>query len=198
MEPQRDEKNCPCCAGLTDPGRRSALAVILAGAGTLVLAPLGLAGGFLSNSLGRKADRPWIKLGRVDDFDVLNVETFQRHILQVEHEHGWIRKRAPLDIYIKDLYPKPPLAFQSTCSHLGCSVKWEAGDKQFKCPCHGGLYNEQGEVVSGPPPRPLTQLEVKIEDEQCFVRLPGPDSEAGGSQEAGGAGAAAGDGGVTA
>lgn len=185
MGTESKETGCACCGAPADPGRRSALAVILAGAGTLVLGSMGLAAGFLSNALRRKADRPWIRLGRVDDTDVLNVETFQRHVVQVEHEHAWVRKRVPLDIYIKDQIkdgkPAPPLALLSTCSHLGCSVKWIRQESRFKCPCHGGIYDERGGVVSGPPPRALTRLEVKIEDDQCFVRLPGTDGESGGA-----------------
>lgn len=183
------ETGCACCGAPADPGRRWALAVILAGAGTPVLGSMGLAAGFLSNALGRKADRPWIRLGRVDDTDVLNVETFQRHVVQVKHQHAWVRKRVPLDIYIKDQIkdgkPAPPLALLSTCSHLGCSVKWNRQESQFKCPCHGGIYDERGGVVSGPPPRALTRLEVKIEGDDCFVRLPQTGGGSGGGETGG-------------
>ncbi len=187
-----DDGGCACGGGLADPGRRSALALILAGAGTLMLGSMGLAAGFLSNAIGRKTDHPWIRLGRVDDTDVLNVETFQRHIVQVAHEHAWVSKRVPVDIYIKDRVdqqgkPETPLALLSTCSHLGCSVKWSRDAGQFKCPCHGGTYDDQGEVVSGPPPRALTQLEVKIEGDDCFVRLPEAGGGSANSADGGGA-----------
>jgi nitrite reductase/ring-hydroxylating ferredoxin subunit len=172
-KPEPGESGCPCRGGLADPGRRSALGLILGTTGAMALGVVGLAGGFLSNALGRTRGRPWIRLGRVDDTDVLNVETFQHHVLQVQHVHAWEHRRVPLDIYIKDQYPQLPLALESTCSHLGCSVRWDAQATQFRCPCHGGTYDQQGNVIAGPPPRPLTRLEVKIEDGDCFVRMPG-------------------------
>ncbi len=149
--------------------RRSALAIIVAGVGALAAGALGLIAGFLSNALRRNPPRPWTRIGPAED---LNPETFQKYVLRVEHEHAWIHERTAHVVYIKDLYPHDPLALLSTCSHLGCSVKWDAEGGRFRCPCHGGVYDEQGSVVEGPPPRPLTRLEVKIEDDVCYVRLP--------------------------
>jgi len=41
-------------------------------------------------------------------------------------------------------------------------VRWNAPKKQFLCPCHGGVYDRDGRVVSGPPPRPLERLNVRV------------------------------------
>ena len=58
-------------------------------------------------------------------------------------------------------------AFDAKCSHAGCNVSW---DKQrFLCPCHGGVYDLNGKNISGPPPRPLTELKVIEEGGQIFV-----------------------------
>ena len=149
--------------------RRSAIAAILGLGASLVGAFVGLTGGFLSNAFGHKRDRSWIRVGAAED---LNPETFQRHIVSVEHTHAWLRERRPLVLYIRDFYPKDPVVLHARCSHLGCSVKWENEGSRFLCPCHGGIYAEDGAVLKGPPPRPLTRLEVKIEGEVCYVRLP--------------------------
>ena len=154
--------------------RRSALAVILGGVGAVAAGALGLVVGFLSNALGRRPGRPWARIGAAEDLDV---EMFQKYVVRVEHEHAWIRERTAHVVYIKDRYPKDPLALLSTCSHLGCSVNWDSESGRFRCPCHGGVYDEQGHVLDGPPPRPLTRLEVKIEDDICFVRMPGSEPQ---------------------
>ncbi|MFQ5507018.1 MAG: ubiquinol-cytochrome c reductase iron-sulfur subunit [Planctomycetota bacterium] len=154
--------------------RRSALAIItgmLIGMGT-GLATLIL--GFVSNALGRKRDAPWIRVGSAED---LSPETFQKIVLSVEKTHAWIEKAVPVTIYAKDLYPEDPIAFLSVCSHLGCSVKWVEESKHFACPCHGGVYDEHGEVVAGPPPRALTRLETKVEQEVFFARMADPGQE---------------------
>ena len=56
------------------------------------------------------------------------------------------------------------------CPHLGCGVDWDATANQFRCPCHGGVFDLQGRVLEGPPPRPLTQLVSKVEAGTIFIR----------------------------
>lgn len=48
------------------------------------------------------------------------------------------------------------------CTHKGCAVAWNAGAKQFQCPCHGGKFDVSGRVLGGPPPAPLPPLPVKV------------------------------------
>ncbi len=55
------------------------------------------------------------------------------------------------------------VALDTTCSHLGCGVSWNARRNAFVCPCHGGVYGPDGSVLSGPPPRPLTRLPLVVE-----------------------------------
>jgi cytochrome b6-f complex iron-sulfur subunit len=45
-------------------------------------------------------------------------------------------------------------AMSTVCTHLGCTVHWEKDKKEFYCPCHQGRFNENGDVIAGPPPRP--------------------------------------------
>ena len=62
-------------------------------------------------------------------------------------------------------------AFSAICTHLGCIVQWNPGAKQFVCPCHHGMYDFNGNVLSGPPPRPLEKFEVKLHDGGVFVLM---------------------------
>jgi Rieske Fe-S protein len=59
--------------------------------------------------------------------------------------------------------------FDARCTHLGCPLTWSPSDRQFLCACHGGVYNAQGKVVGGPPPRPLDRYEVKVEGGVLYV-----------------------------
>ena len=43
------------------------------------------------------------------------------------------------------------LALSDICPHLGCKVHYEAGKRQFVCPCHGGVFEKDGTAVAGPP-----------------------------------------------
>jgi len=60
--------------------------------------------------------------------------------------------------------PAVLLALSSICTHLGCIVHWDKTTQHFACPCHGGVYDRTGNVISGPPPRPLDHYEVKVEN----------------------------------
>jgi menaquinol-cytochrome c reductase iron-sulfur subunit len=55
------------------------------------------------------------------------------------------------------------------CTHLGCAYRWNAEERLFKCPCHGGVYDIDGKVVAGPPPRPLDTLEYHVEEGKLLV-----------------------------
>ncbi|MEE9297371.1 MAG: Rieske (2Fe-2S) protein [Phycisphaerae bacterium] len=52
-------------------------------------------------------------------------------------------------------------AFSAVCTHLGCLVKWDPGNKEFLCPCHAAVFDDKGQVVSGPPPAALPELVVR-------------------------------------
>lgn len=60
------------------------------------------------------------------------------------------------------------VAFNSTCTHQGCSVDWESSE--FACPCHGSKFSASGEVTEGPAEEALATYEAKIEDAQVLVR----------------------------
>lgn len=61
-----------------------------------------------------------------------------------------------------------------TCTHAGCRVTWQKQRSEFLCPCHGGTYDGQGAVLSGPPPRPLDQLPISVENGTVYLAADTP------------------------
>ncbi|MEO6907193.1 MAG: ubiquinol-cytochrome c reductase iron-sulfur subunit [Abditibacteriaceae bacterium] len=55
------------------------------------------------------------------------------------------------------------IAFDPTCPHMGCHVEFKDSKQQFICPCHGGVFDKDGNVVSGPPPEGLARIATRIE-----------------------------------
>ncbi len=70
------------------------------------------------------------------------------------------------------------IALSAACTHRGCIVQWQDTDRQFHCPCHGGIFTEYG----APSPSagklryldPLPRLETKIEQGLVYVKVPTP------------------------
>lgn len=62
-----------------------------------------------------------------------------------------------------------PVVFSLVCTHKRCTVKWKAWDQRFECPCHEGLYDEQGEVLDGPPPAPLRRYQHEVRGTEVWV-----------------------------
>jgi cytochrome b6-f complex iron-sulfur subunit len=60
-------------------------------------------------------------------------------------------------------------ALSLVCTHMGCIVQWQAGEKEFYCPCHGGRFDQFGDVLASPPVVPLEQFPVKVEGDKVIV-----------------------------
>jgi len=64
---------------------------------------------------------------------------------------------------------KGPIAFLKVCTHLGCIIEYNKGNKKFICPCHAGTFDIDGNVISGPPPKPLQKLPLTIEGKDIII-----------------------------
>lgn len=51
-------------------------------------------------------------------------------------------------------------AVSITCTHLGCTLKWNTAETSWDCPCHGSRFTYTGQVIEGPATRPLEQIPV--------------------------------------
>ncbi len=61
------------------------------------------------------------------------------------------------------------LALYWKCVHLGCTVPWIPAEHDFHCPCHGSIYEYNGNRVSGPAPRPLDYMSMRIDSTGAVV-----------------------------
>lgn len=63
------------------------------------------------------------------------------------------------------------LALSMVCSHMGCTINWDASEKVFKCPCHASVFDKLGNVVKSPASRALNYHKVIIENGEIMVDL---------------------------
>lgn len=158
------------------PGRRSFLHWwtygLGVGAGALLAIPFV---GYLFGAL-RKHQVQWVKLGpaRTDRFPLnqIRLETFVNKLGQ-----PWDGMAAHMGVYVRNLGKDEEqrdrfLIFAMNCAHLGCPVTWFPQSGLFMCPCHGGVYYENGERASGPPPRGLFACVWRVREGQLEIQAP--------------------------
>lgn len=61
------------------------------------------------------------------------------------------------------------IALSKVCTHLGCLVDYDKAMGRLICPCHAGNFDLEGNVLSGPPPRSLAKLPLKIEGDNIMI-----------------------------
>jgi menaquinol-cytochrome c reductase iron-sulfur subunit len=117
--------------------------------------------GFVLAPLVRPAPSRWLSVGKVDDFTIgqtVKVDFTDPSPLP------WSGITAKTAAWLRRVSEDQFIAFSINCRHLGCPVRWLEGAKLFMCPCHGGVYYEDGSVAAGPPPEPLAQYKVRVSD----------------------------------
>lgn len=60
-------------------------------------------------------------------------------------------------------------ALSAVCTHLGCIANWKAEDGIVACPCHGSKFDREGNVITGPAPRPLPRFAISLDDQGTLV-----------------------------
>ena len=123
---------------------------------------------FILNYLFVSKPPKWVNVGQMENFnegETTQVGFHDPYILPWDgvsgHRAAWVRRETGNNF----------TAFAISCTHLGCPVRWEAQAKLFMCPCHGGVYDSNGDVAGGPPPRPMHRYPVRIENGQVEISI---------------------------
>ena len=119
-------------------------------------------------SLQESAEQNWILLGSVSKVEVDIPTLFKT---TVERQTGWIINQQDISVYVLTDNSRDYVAMSNICTHLGCRVRWIDDQQQFFCPCHNAIFDKAGIVLDGPPPRPLDRYEVKVEDDQLYIKV---------------------------
>jgi menaquinol-cytochrome c reductase iron-sulfur subunit len=89
----------------------------------------------------------------------------------VKTTDGWVESSQSGVAYAVTQDGQTVTVFSNVCTHLSCRVTWHGDRNVFICPCHDGIFNVDGTVIGGPPPRPLDQFQTKIENGQIQILL---------------------------
>jgi menaquinol-cytochrome c reductase iron-sulfur subunit len=141
------------------------LSVVLGGVATIA------AGVPVIGMLFARPPRPdadtWRPVGAVDDFVIgQTVEVRFANTAPVP----WAGEAARTAAWLRRVDADRFIAFAINCTHLGCPVRWTPQAELFFCPCHGGVYYDDGSVAAGPPPRPLSRYAVRVRAQQVEIQ----------------------------
>jgi Rieske Fe-S protein len=137
-------------------------------AGAAIMLP---AIGFAVGPVFEEADFPWQNVGAPGNFADDNYTPVTFSLVSDVGEAGktlaYVRKRNPA--VDKNDLPEEYIAISTRCAHLGCPVRWVSPAQRFVCPCHGGVYDAQGQVEGGPPVRPLDRFKTRVRNGQVQI-----------------------------
>ena len=153
-----------------DDSRRDFLAKVSAASGavTAVIVGFPVVRAFASPSLPQPHVDGWVKVA--DDIALLDVGVPVRVNFVQQLQDAWVESRALNGVWLYTDDGDKFKAFNGHCTHLGCSYIYDKDLKHFFCPCHRGQFDPKtGEVLAGPPPRSLDELQVEIRDSAVWV-----------------------------
>jgi menaquinol-cytochrome c reductase iron-sulfur subunit len=163
MNEQKTENSSPCKSeSSAELSRRRFLArmsIAIGSVGALILTvPVA---GFLFAPFFERKSSVWRSVGKVESFKIGETTA-------VKYEDAsplpWAGLTAHTAAWLRRVDAGTFIAFSINCTHLGCPVRWLDEAKLFMCPCHGGVYYEDGTVAAGPPPLPLPRYPVRVKD----------------------------------
>lgn len=125
--------------------------------GVLVGAPVLAA--FLSPGFRKQGRAEWVAIGPASSFG--ETPTLAHHVHP--SREGWVNVTGEMQVWVVKTAQGNFQIFDNHCTHLGCPYHWEASASRFYCPCHNGVFDASGKVLSGPPPRPLDYYDTKVE-----------------------------------
>jgi menaquinol-cytochrome c reductase iron-sulfur subunit len=147
--------------------RRKVFVFVTIGAGSTIGLLAGVPVlGFVLAPLVRRPPPNWRAVGALESFKIgetVKVEFTDPSPLPwsgiTARTAAWLRRTSDTEF----------VAFSMNCRHLGCPVRWVEGATLFMCPCHGGVYYEDGSVAAGPPPEPLARYAVRVNNGQVEI-----------------------------
>jgi menaquinol-cytochrome c reductase iron-sulfur subunit len=94
---------------------------------------------------------------------------------ETEIQDAWVTKSIKGNVYVTKEQSGQYLIMSPVCTHLGCTVPF-ASEKErqtkanlaFRCPCHGGEFDELGRNIGGPPPRPLNIYRPVVQEDKLY------------------------------
>ncbi|MGM8213876.1 FAD-dependent oxidoreductase [Virgibacillus sp. W0430] len=84
------------------------------------------------------------------DSNIENMKADEAKVVRIRGKRTGVYKDNENELHLVD----------TTCTHLGCEVEWNSGERTWDCPCHGSRFSYDGKVVAGPANKPLKNVSL--------------------------------------
>ncbi len=150
--------------------RREFAKIVTGFLGSIMGAIIGLPiiGYIISPALQTQEVDDWVSLGALDGYPIGTPTLFSFTRSKV---NGWERTTNSYGVFVVRKSETEMKVLSNVCTHLSCRVKWDDAEHAYLCPCHDAQFELEGEVIYGPPPRPMDEFEFKIEDGNVLIHL---------------------------
>jgi menaquinol-cytochrome c reductase iron-sulfur subunit len=163
--PQSCQRPAPTPEEITRRRFLERLCLVSGGVGALILA-VPIVGFIVAPFFARKHEI-WRSVGKVESFKIGETTAVQ---YKDATPLPWAGVTARSAAWLRRVNADTFIAFSINCTHLGCPVRWLAEANLFMCPCHGGVYYQDGAVAAGPPPLPLPRYLVRVKNGDVQIR----------------------------
>jgi menaquinol-cytochrome c reductase iron-sulfur subunit len=123
----------------------------------------------ISPGLKVKETEKWIPVGPLNNYEIGIPKLFNFNLSEV---NGWEKTVLSFGAFVIRKDETNVLVLSNICTHLACRVSWHPDIKNYVSPCHNGHFDIYGNVISGPPPRPLDEFQIKVENGILSILFP--------------------------
>jgi Rieske Fe-S protein len=127
-------------------------------------------GYLISPATKSQESESWVSAGPLENYPIGTPTLFSFTRSKI---NGWEKTVNSYGVYILrgSEAENDVLALSNVCTHLSCRVTWEDDQGEYVCPCHDAQFDIVGEVLGGPPPRPLDPYETKVEEGNLMIHF---------------------------
>ncbi len=121
------------------------------------LGTAGVVGAYLrAPERGERIAERIVRVGLLDDFPI---------------GEGRLVRHGTTPFYVVRMDAQRVVALSAVCTHVRCILGFDRERRSLSCPCHDGRFDLAGNVLGGPPPRPLPNYSVSVRAGEVFVHL---------------------------
>ncbi|WP_141735981.1 ubiquinol-cytochrome c reductase iron-sulfur subunit [Oligoflexus tunisiensis] len=142
--------------------RRKLLSLTVAGTGCAIAGAVGVPVliNMLAPAFAADDVEDWRPIGPLGDFPIGAMQN-REVVISDQKEHQNLSRRS---LYVWRRSDQEFVVYSRACTDLGCPIVWDQGSEWFFCPCHGGIFDKEGERRAGPPKRGLWKYATRIQD----------------------------------